>query len=270
MTSSLLNWWFEYGKILKILILENFGKIRQTLFKMPRRQTRCPDVKQDAQMPRRQTRCPDAQTSNKMPRCPDVKQDAQANEMPRCPMRCPGKQDAQMPRQTKCPDAQWATQMSHEMPRCHTRCPGSNQSGSGHIGIWLYSTKMSWWTKLIATNKSNFKSRLYDTTSVKLVSKQYRANIFDKNVDIDNEVADSRIGSIKSSLKTASNFGLSSKGGSSLLGPKSNSGFQSSTCDTRSEFSSARSSRSNISSIQSLSKLNFAQSGRNKAKSRCK
>jgi len=63
MTSSWLNWWFEYGKILKILILENFGKIRQTLFKMPRCQTRCPDVKRDAQMP---SEMPRSQTDTQM------------------------------------------------------------------------------------------------------------------------------------------------------------------------------------------------------------
>jgi len=91
-------------------------------------------------MPRRQTRCP------------DVKQDAQAIEMPRCPARCPGKRDAQMPsempRQTKCPDAQRDAQMSHEMPRCHMRCPdvksvwvwaycvwASGHIESGHLGI---------------------------------------------------------------------------------------------------------------------------------------
>jgi len=120
MTSSWLNWWFEYGKILKILILENFGKITQTLFKKPRRQTRCPDVKQDAQM------------LNKMPRCPDVKQDAQANKMPRCPMRCPGKQDAQMPRQTKCPDAQ-----ANEMPRSPVSYPYVTRDAQGQISLGL-------------------------------------------------------------------------------------------------------------------------------------
>jgi len=45
-------------------------------------------------------------------RCPDAQQDAQTNKMPRCPARCPDKQDAQMPskmpRQTRCPDAQIA------------------------------------------------------------------------------------------------------------------------------------------------------------------
>jgi len=95
---------------------------------MPRRQTRCPDVKQDAQ-------------ANEMPRCPmrcPGKQDAQANEMPRCPMRCPGKQDAQMPRQTRCPDVTRDAQMSHEMPRCQISLGlGRYASGpieSGHLG----------------------------------------------------------------------------------------------------------------------------------------
>ena len=134
MTSSWLNWWFEYGKILKILILENFGKIRQTLFKMPRRQTRCPDIKQDAQMPRRQTRCPDvkqdAQMLNKMPRqtkCPDVQWDAQENKMP----RCPGKRNAQWAYVTR------YAQMSHDMPRCHTRCPDVTRDAQGQISLGL-------------------------------------------------------------------------------------------------------------------------------------
>ena len=143
MTSSWLNWWFEDGKILKILILENFGKIRQTLFKMPRCQTRCPDVKQDA---RCQTRCPgkrNAQMSNEMPRktrCPD----AQANEMPRCPVNYPYvTRDAHMsqeiPRcQKRRPYVTRDNPMSQEMPRCQIslglgRC-ASGPIESGHLG----------------------------------------------------------------------------------------------------------------------------------------
>ena len=72
--------------------------------KMPR-QTRCPDVKQDAQ------------TSNKMPRCPERFLDAQQNQMPR--------QDAQMPRQTRCPGREDA--QADKMPRRQTRCPDAQR-----------------------------------------------------------------------------------------------------------------------------------------------
>jgi len=45
-------------------------------------------------------------------RCPD----AQTNKMPRGVARCPGEQDAQMPRRTRCPDKQDA-QMPSDIPR---------------------------------------------------------------------------------------------------------------------------------------------------------
>jgi len=67
-----------------------------------------------------------------------LKQDAQTNKMPRCPARCPSKQDAQMPRKTRCPDAQLDAQMSHEMPRCPARCPDA------HLGISLASGHLNW------------------------------------------------------------------------------------------------------------------------------
>jgi len=169
MTSSWLNWCFEYDKILKILSFKNFGKILQfwrnfgkilekilhfweifslgskfwtflekisKFCQMPR-QMQCTDA-QANEMPRWPARCPgkrDAQMPSYMPRCHtrclDDQRDAQANEMPRCPAICP--------------DVTRDAQVSHEMPRCHTRCPDVTQDAQmSHkmprcqisLGIW--------------------------------------------------------------------------------------------------------------------------------------
>jgi len=62
-------------------------------------------------------RCPekhDAQMPRKT-RCPDAQIDDQKNKMPRCPARCPDKM--------RCPEVKQDAQTSNKMPRGQTRCP---------------------------------------------------------------------------------------------------------------------------------------------------
>ena len=127
MTSSWSKERFKSDKILKILkFLGKFYKLWKNLAFLGNILVRFKILNFFLKKFQNFARCPgkrDAQIPSEMPRqtrCPDAQRDAQANEMP----RCPGKRDAQMP---------------SEMPRCHMRCPDVKSVwASGQICIWAY------------------------------------------------------------------------------------------------------------------------------------